>query len=315
MSEMNQEERLNGNEASNEQKSTRKRYLITGAVVVVLVVAVVTLIVQKNKLEEERARQEEALNTAYIQLDSISNELNDRIVTISQLGGEIDTLLMIKSQLEEEKKQILDREKRNQLTIRDLQDKVDGYQELLLIKDEEIKQLTAINEQLLTENTDLKVEQQELTQSIRAINEEKSELEEKIELVSQLKIEGMQVVAISDRGRERASEFRNRHVDQLKIQFSVSENKVAPIQGKDLLVRITAPDGNVLFDVTKGSGTFMFEGREMFYSSKKEILYDRNKQEVVVYYDKGSDYALGRHEVEVYTDEYLMGKGSFVVKG
>jgi cell division protein ZapB len=296
------------------ENSNRKRYIIIGSILAVLSATIIFLLIQKNNLEEERRQQDEALNTAYLQLDSISNELDERILTISKLGGEIDTLLNIKEQLETEKKALLDQEKRRQLTIRDLQDKVDGYQELLLIKDEEIKQLTEINEQLLAENSDLKVETQNLNQSIQSINAEKSELASKIALVSRLKVEDMMVSAVSDRGREREREFRNRHIDQIKIQFSVSENQVAPIEGKDLLIRIVAPDGNVLFDVTRGSGTFMFEGREMFFTSKKEILYDRTQQVVELYYDKGSDYAIGQHQVEVYTDDYLMGRGSFIVK-
>ncbi|MCG8379015.1 MAG: chromosome segregation protein SMC, partial [Proteobacteria bacterium] len=280
MSEIDQGTEINPEESGNPRKSNRSRYFIITAVVVVLVAAITTLIIQKSKLEEEKAKQEQALNLAYVQLDSISNELNERIITISQLGGEIDTLLAIQSQLEEEKKQLLNRDERRQLTIRDLQDKVEGYQELLVIKDEEIKQLTAINAELLSENTGLKEEAAELNQSIREINQVRSELEGQIQLVSQLQIEGMEIMAVSSRGRERSNEFRNRHIDQLKIQFAVRENKVAPIEGKDLLVRITAPDGNVIFDVTKGSGTFMFDGREMFYSSKKEILYDRTRQNV-----------------------------------
>jgi cell division protein ZapB len=31
-------------------------------------------------------------------------------------------------------------------------------------------------------------------------------------------------------------------------------------------------------------------------------------------YEKGSEFAIGQHKVEVYTDDYLMGKGSFIVK-
>lgn len=296
------------------KKSDNRIYLVIG-VLLVLVAAVAVLLVQKGRLETEKEEQEQALNTAYLQLDSISNELNERIITISQLGGEIDTLIAIQAQLEEEKKTLLNRDERRQLTIRDLQDKVDGYQELLLIKDEEIKQLTQINQELLEENSGLKVETAALNRSIDEISREREQLNEKIELVSQLKVESMQISAVSPRGRERAEEFRNRHINQLKIQFDVAENQVAPIEGKDLLVRIVAPDGNVLFDVTRGSGTFMYEGREMFFSARKEILYDRNKQQVIVFYEKGSDYAIGRHEVEVYTDSYLMGKGAFVIKG
>jgi cell division protein ZapB len=158
------------------------------------------------------------------------------------------------------------------------------------------------------------VETQELNRSLRDVHSEKDDLVEKVAILSKLKIEDFQVIAISSKGKERIGEFRRRHIDQLKIEFSVAENRVAPIEGKELWIRVIAPDKNVLFDVTKGSGTFMFEGREMFFTEKKEILFDRSKQSVTVYYIKGSEYALGQHTVEIYTDDYVMGKGTFVVK-
>lgn len=296
----------NVNKANN-----RTRILIGVLSLFILVIAY--LIYQNHIVNKSREEKEVALNAAYLQLDSLSNELDDRILTISQLGGEIDTLLKIKEQLETEKKDLMDQEKRRQRTIQGLQDKVEGYQELLLAKDEEIKQLRNINEQLLSENSELKVETQELNQSIQNINKEKEQLNEKVAIASRLAVEGMRVYAVSG-SREREGEFRNRHIDQLKITFAVAENKVAPIEGKKLLVRIIAPDGSELFDVTRGSGTFMYENREMFYTVEKEILYDRSKQQVEVYYDKGSEYATGQHTVEIYTDDYRMGSGTFIVK-
>lgn len=299
----------------NKSANNTKRYAVIAVIVLALGAVITFLAIQNSTLEEEKAQKELALDKAFLELDSISNELDDRILTISQLGGEIDTLLSIKTQLEEEKKIFLDREKRTKLTVRDLRDKVEGYQELLVIKDEEIKQLTEINTVLMSENSDLKIETQELTNTIRETNREKEELNKKIELVAQLKVEGMAISAVAPGGKERLSEFRNRHIEQIKIQFTVSENKVAPIEGKELLIKVTDPNGEVLFDVTRGSGTFIFEGRELFFTSKKEILYDRSSQQVTVFYDKGSEYILGIHQVEIYTDEYLMGTGSFVIKG
>ncbi|MBV6646478.1 MAG: chromosome segregation protein SMC [Cyclobacteriaceae bacterium] len=292
----------------------KNRTIILVVILVILAGVLAFLFVQNRNLEEARAEKEEALNQAFIQLDSISNELNNKILTISELGGEIDTLLSIKAQLESEKKDLLNKDKRQQRSISALRDRVGGYKELLLLKDEEIKQLKVLNDQLMTENSELKTEAQELNQSIRSINEVKSQLEEKVAQASRLAVEGLQVIAVNDKGREREAEFRNRHIDQLKIQFYVSENSVAPIEGKELLVRVIAPDGNVLFDVTRGSGSFFFEARELFYTVKKEILYDKSRQQVVIYYEKGSDFALGLHQVEVYTDDYLMGKGTFNVK-
>ena len=310
MSEENND--FNPVEESASKSNNRTKVLI--GILSVFVVVIVFLIYQNNRINSSRKEKEEALDEAYLQLDSLSNELDDRILTISQLGGEIDTLLKIKEQLETEKKDLLDQEKRRLRTISGLQDKVEGYQELLLAKDEEINQLRNINEQLLSENTELKVETQELNQSIQSINKEKNELNQKVALASRLEVEGMTVYAVRDNGRTKENEFRNRHIDQLKITFSIAENKVAPIEGKELLIRVIAPDGNEIFDVTRGSGTFIFEGREIFYTVKKEILYDRSKQQVEVFYDKGSEYATGQYTVEIYTDDYRMGTGTFIVK-
>ncbi|MEO9476319.1 MAG: chromosome segregation protein SMC [Cyclobacteriaceae bacterium] len=269
---------------------------------------------QNVRLEEERVAQQLELDNTILQLDSISSELNTKILTISQLGGQIDTLLKVKTQLEEDKKTLIRQRNSERNYAVSLKDKVEGYQELLLLKDEEIKQLTALAEELRTENVELKEEKQTLSKSIREINEEKAELAEKVAFASRLKVEGLKVFAVSASGREREGEFKNRHIDQLKVTFTVGQNSVAPIEGKELLIRIVAPDGNVLFDVARGSGSFTFEGREMFYTQKQEILYDKKSQLVTLFYKKGSEYAIGKHFVEVYTDEYLMGKDGFEVK-
>lgn len=300
------------NPLSGKKKKDRTPIFI--GIVVALLGVLIFFYYTNNQLEAEKERQQQELNQTLLQLDSISSELDNKILTISQLGGEIDTLLKIKEQLESDKKQLITQQERQDELVSSLRGKVDGYQELLLAKDEEIEQLRKINEELLTENVELKTEKQELNQSIQEINKAKEQLAEKVAFAARLKVEGLKVIAVNDRGREREGEFRNRHIEQLKITFTIAENKVAPIEGKELLIRVVAPDGNTLFDVTRGSGSFIYEGRELFYTAKQEILYDKNSQEVSIFYDKGSEYAEGRHEVEVYTDQYLMGKGSFIIK-
>jgi hypothetical protein len=284
-------------------------------VLIFILVAVIYFFYDQNKsLEAERAQQEQEISDTYLKLDSISSELDQKILTIKELGGNIDTLTALKQQLEIDKRSLLSREKNQRNQITRLNDRVDGYKELLLIKDSEIVELKKVNQVLAEENTTLKVEKNQLNQSIQQLEKNKEELAGKVAVASKLQIEDMKIVAISEGGKEREAEFRNRHIHQLKIQFSVLENKIAPIEGKELLLRVIAPDGNVLFDVTRGSGSFTFEGREMFFTAKQEILYDKNSQLVTYLYSKGSDYSIGQHRVEVYTDDYLMGKGSFMVK-
>ena len=280
----------------------------------ILMAVLLYFFVQNKGLKEEVETTQAELNSTVLQLDSIGSELDQKILEITRLGGDVDTLLLVKAELEAEKKKLLTGRSSNRRAISDLKDKVDGYQELLVIKDQEIKVLKEQNEVLFTENTTLKVEKNQLSDSINSIAENRDQLSEQVAIASTLKVTGMKIFAVNSKGKERENEFRNRHVENLRIEFIVNENRVAPIEGKGLLVRVIAPDNNVLFDVTRGSGSFNFEGREMFYTAKKEILYDRSSQKVALLYNKGSEYALGKHTVEVYTDDYMMGRGSFVVK-
>lgn len=288
------------------------KVLKIGMTLALMAIALLAYFIQEE--QQQNLLKEEALTAAFLQMDSLSNELDKRILTISKLGGEIDTLVGIKQRLEEEKKYFLNRDQRQKITLGTLKDKVEGYRQLLQIKDEEINQLTQINEQLTTENIELKNETQVLNQSINNIKLEKKDLNQKVQLLSKLKIEDFIIAAIDVKGKERLDSFRKKHINQLQITFVLSENEVAPIEGKKLWIRVVAPDNNVYYDVNMGSGSFTFLGRELFYTAQKEILYDRSQQKVVVYYEKGTPYLIGPHTVEVYTDDYLVGSGSFIVK-
>ena len=133
-------------------------------------------------------------------------------------------------------------------------------------------------------------------------------------IASQLKAENIRVTALNDRGRERNSPFRAKQIEQLKIEFNLAENNVAPIEGKKIMTRIIDENGQVIFDVARGSGTFIFNGKEEFYTAAQEILFDNTRQRLTYLYDKGSEYASGEYTLEIYTDDYLIGKSTFEVR-
>ncbi len=308
-----EEHQSNEPQKSAETKSITRTHILIVALVLLFSV-LVFFFWQNKQLEAERQRQQQEISETYLKLDSVSAELDIRIETIRDLGGEIDTLEALKAQLETDKKNLLTTQRNQRTRISQLNERVSGYRELLLLKDQEIEELKVLNTQLVEENTTLKVEKNQLNESINRLQQDTEELQGKVATASRLQIQGLSVYAVNASGREREGEFRNRHVDNLKIQFTVMDNEIAPIEGKELLLRITAPDGNVLFDVSRGSGSFTFDGRELFYTAKQEILYDKTSQLVTYLYDKGSDYSVGQHKVEVYTDDYLMGTGVFMVK-
>jgi FtsZ-binding cell division protein ZapB len=277
---------------------------------VLLLGAIATIFVREGNLKQTNAR----LMVAYAQLDSIGEEMDSKIVQIEQLGGNVEELTAVRDSLEREKEGLLEARVRSSKQIATLRNRVEGYRELLVLKDVEISELKKVNQELVVENTELKTERNKLNQTIQAAQQKEAALTEKVQIASRLAAENIAVVALNARGKAREDEFRARQVSKLQVTFNIAKNDVAPVAGKDILMRIKDENDNVLFDVARGSGTFELDGKETFYTAKQEILFDNSRQEVRFLYEKGSEYLPGAYIMELYTDGYLMGSKSFKVK-
>jgi cell division protein ZapB len=296
------------------QKSNNKyviMLIIAGAIIVAQAVKIYLDHQEKTSITQVKEDTEDQLAETMQRLNDIRTELEEKITEIEQLGGNVEELERVKAEIEQE---LADTRARDQRSISRLQRKVTGYETLLKAKDEEIEQLKSINDELLTENTTLKTEKNELSDSITQINQSKEELISQVNIASQLRAEDISVLAVNRRGKERESPFRKNQINTLKVVFNIAENNVAPIEGKNILIRIVDPNGQVVFDVDRGSGTFMLNNKEEFYTASQEILFDNSRQQLTFDYDKGSEYEEGQYIMEVYTDDYLMGRESFVVK-
>ena len=198
--------------------------------------------------------------------------------------------------------------------IKELKDRVEGYEELLKLKDEEIEKLKSVNKELFSENRQLKTQKNVLNDSINRLATTTDQLASKVAIASQLKAENLSIKAVNSNGKERESPFKNKQLEKLKVEFNLADNKVAPIEGKKILIRVMDENGQIIFDVAKGSGTFMLSNKEEFYTAVQEILFDNTRQKLTFYYEKGSDYPSGNYSIEIYTDGYMMGGAQFVIK-
>lgn len=305
-------------EASEQSTSTprknNKAAIIIALMAIIIIIQGIKIYLdtkEKQQVRTELTTTEEELATTMQRMNEIRTELDQKIAEVTKLGGNVADLERAKAEIENE----LRRNKRaTGKEIKALKDRVEGYELLLKTKDEEIEKLKSVNTQLLTENKSLKTEKNQLGDSISRLSQTKEDLASKVAIASQLKVENMKILAVNDRGKERESPFKNRQVGKLKIEFNIGENSVAPIEGKKIMIRIIDENNQVLFDVARGSGTFLIEGKEEFYTASQEILFDNTRQKLTYLYDKGSEYASGTYKLEVYTDNYLMGTGEFVVK-
>ena len=280
--------------------------------VIILIIGGLAFILYKNNISEKiRIQQEKELDNVYLELDSISNVLGDKILTISQLGGDIDSLLILKENLELEKKEF---RSRAYAQINRLQGKVDGYRELLLAQDEEIERLREVNEQLFEENKEQKIEINNLNSTISNINKSNKKLEEQIEVASRLELLEIEVVGIFRNGSQKRNQFRYRSLEKLNINFTLGENDLAKIEVKDLYIILEKPSGEIIYDISNGSGSFTFEKREMFFTIKEEVLIDKSEKKLSVEYLINDEFNKGTYLVKLFTDEYKIGSGEFLIK-
>lgn len=295
------------------RKNNKATVAIALLSIVVIVQGIKIYLDYKDKaaVQQELEVTSENLDSTLKRLDEIKTELDDKIAQIEKLGGDVAELEKARAEVEVELKSV---RKRNAKAITELKDRVEGYEELLLAKDEEIQRLQSVNKELFTENKSLKTKQNVLNDSINRLAKNKDDLQSKVNIASQLKAENIAVLALNSKGKERESPFRNRQVEKLKVEFNIGDNKVAPIEGKKIMIRVVDENGQAIFDVDKGSGTFMLDGQEQFYTAAQEILFDNTKQKLTFVYEKGSDYASGNYTVEIFADGYKMGTAQFSVK-
>lgn len=295
------------------KKSNKSTIIIAILSVIILVQFTKMYFDHKDEqvLRAENETTEAELASTLQQLNTIKAELDQKIVEIQKLGGDVSELQKAKLEIESELKKS---RRANGQVIKELKDRVEGYEELLKLKDEELDRLKSVNKELLSENTTLKTQKNQLGDSISRLAQTKEELASKVTIASQLKAENVTIKSVNDKGRERESPFKNRQLEKLKVEFNLAENNVAPIEGKKIMIRIVDQNNQVLFDVSRGSGTFIYNGKEEFYTASQEILFDNTRQRLTYLYEKGSEYAAGSYTLEIYCEDYKIGSGKFEVK-
>lgn len=296
------------------KKASNKTAIIIALLSIIVIIQSIKIYLdyqEKVEVKVQLATTEEDLATTMQRLNEIQSELKQKITELEKLGGDITELEKAKAEVDAELNRTRNRTSKN---IKELKDRVEGYEQLLKLKDEELDKLKSLNKELFSENRNLKTTQNVLSDSINRLSKSTDELATKVAIASQLKAENIAVASVSGKGKERTSPFRSKQLETLKVDFNIAENKVAPIEGKKIMIRVTDENGQVIFDVAKGSGTFMLDGKEEFYTAAQEILFDNTRQKMSLLYEKGSEYASGTYTVDIFTDGYKMGQIQFKVK-
>ncbi|MDR7129165.1 FtsZ-binding cell division protein ZapB [Algoriphagus sp. 4150] len=299
-----------------EKKEQGKNIIIIVLVLLVIIsgIKLYTDYVDRTKKSEEILLLSTENNDLNKRLDSVAYQLDLRIQEIEKLGGDVKALEEARDQLISERNTSRQRSSNEIVT---LNEKIKNYNSMMVEKDQEILELRAMNQQLFSENQDLKTTQAEIEEEVAQLNIQKENLQAKVNVASMLKAENIEIAAVNSKGKERVEttkDFKNRQIERIKVSFNLADNKVAEKGPRNVYVQVLAPNAQPIFDVAKGSGTFMMDGAEQFYTVKQDVIFDNTEQELTFFYEKGSDYVSGTHQVKIYVDNYEVGSKAFTVK-
>ncbi len=290
---------------------------------------------KKSNTNQEQviSQKVEQLATTKSRLDSVGVQLDNKIAEIRSLGGRVDELVAAKDQLEKDKKSLKNAKFFNQ---KQFDAKINEYVALLSEKDAVIAQLKTENENLtaqtvtlgkekevlvqekqtfIDENTGLKTEKEKLNQTVADYTTKNEELVKKVKTGAQLKAQNLQVFAVTSKGKVKdGGKYRAKKVDQLKLAFTLPSNAITEQENKEIMVRIMDADGAVITDSATGSSVFNYDGKEMAYTTKGTVAYTNNDQNVEMLYARGSTYRPGNYNVELYSEGFKIGTGSFTIK-
>jgi cell division protein FtsB len=312
-------------EPRTEKRNSGRNYLIIALLVLVaLNVLQLYFWYQEREMGKTKdatiaAKTEEVL-AAKTKLDSISAQLDLKITEIQKLGGNIDSLLRVKDQLELDKRNLRNV---NNFDDRKYTQRIREYESMLAQKDVEIARLreengvlTAQNKTLSEENTVLRGERQALSDSVITYSARTRELEQKVTLASALRAENIAVNALNARGKESdGGSYKARRLDKVRVSFRLADNALAQQNEKTIYIRILDPTGAVVSDMATGSGEFTYNNRGMIYTAAQTISFTNSRQEVNFVYGRGAQrFNEGRHVVEVYAEGFKIGEGEFAVK-
>lgn len=319
--------------SSREKRLERLVYLLT--VMVFLLAGVLYIEKYQPNFWALEQGQEDFVEDAQARLDSVSQQLQVRMVQIKRLGGRVNELEKARLQIEGDQKELAEHPEMGQAAF---QKKLAYYLRLLGLKDQEIKKLRRENVVLIARNDSLSreakllqdgltnvqkalrdssatfgIEKKELSERSRVLEVRNQELTEKVTVAAALRAEGVNVYAISTRGKETGVQKAKR-IDKIRVIFHLQNNPLATREIKTIYLRIIEPTGNTLSDYALGSGTVMFKGKELVYTAKQRIFYENNHQSVEFIYARSTAYREGKHEIELYSEGFLIGLGTFEVR-
>lgn len=246
---------------------------------------------EKAELERQKVQLEDELMNIYGQYDSLKTENDTMNLKLQAEQARIDKLLKINAN--------------NVYKIRMYEKELGTIRKVLKSYVVQIDSLNMANQELRTENLEVKQELQRIESEKQELTEVRDELSSKVEMASILNAKNIVIAPLNKRSKETNNTSK---VDKLRVCFTLRENPILEPGPKLIYVRIVRPDDVIL---TSGVNFFDFQGEQIVYSASREVSYENVDVEICIYWNNDGQLVPGTYQLHLYADGNEIGSSSF----
>jgi len=202
--------------------------------------------------------------------------------------------------------------------IADLQTKNKGLTEnVATLTSEKTKIQEDLSKEQMTRK-DVETQKEAIAQEKAKVEQERTMLAKKVDIGSVVHVGNITTKGykIGDNGKDK-EKISSSSIDRVKLCFDAADNQIAPTGKETFYFRILDPTGVAISSTGGGGGVLKLDGgKEVQYTTAKEIDYSQSSQNVCTNWDTKGSYSFkkGKYDIEVYNKGYLAGKGSFMMK-
>jgi hypothetical protein len=176
----------------------------------------------------------------------------------------------------------------------------------------QIDSLNTINAKLIAENETLNSSLTQERARSNSLTDENSRLANKVNAGSILK--AMNVTTEGLRFKSNGKSIvtnKAKQVMQMRTHFVLAENHVIDNGTVDIYLRVLGPDGNIM---ASSSETIPGNSQNLIFTKRQAVEYNNSDTPVDVELAKGSQFAKGTYNVEIYHNGILIGRSKIDLK-
>ncbi len=307
---------MNENMSSPEtKKSPIGFYVVIGILAIAVIGLIIWLFTMRGHLNELITEKENARVELQGELDSLMGEHN----LVKEQYGQLSDSLMVKDSVIQENAKEIKRLLNTEWEYYKVKKKLGQLQLIAQGYVQQMDSLYRVNAALSEENQAIKKDLSQLRQVKETIEKDNEQLTEKVEIASTMVAYNAKAAGIRSKsgGDKEVETDKVKRLDQVRVCFTVAENKIATQGEKDVYVRIARPDKEILTRGKLDEYTFEYQGERLQYSVMKTIDYQGEAIDLCLYWRKnysGQDMPAGLYHVDIFCEGEIIGHTTLTLR-